>query len=95
MDKNKVTETFEDALETAKPEFENFFLAKFFQLDIQYGDEVCIVEFPVEEYMFNPQGSLHGGVISLAMDVSMGHLCKKYLGKHVTLEMRTQYLRGT
>ncbi|WP_246945153.1 PaaI family thioesterase [Bacillus pinisoli] len=85
--------TFEEAATTQKPDFETFFLAKFFQLDISYGEEKCVVKFPVEEYMFNPQGSLHGGVISFVLDVSMGHLTKKFLGKAVTLEMKTQYLR--
>jgi acyl-CoA thioesterase len=95
MNNEGVKSLVDDALKTQKPEFEQFFLAKFFQLDIKYGEETCIVEFPVEEYMYNPQGSLHGGVISFALDVSMGHLCKKFLGTALTLEMKTQYLRGT
>jgi uncharacterized protein (TIGR00369 family) len=93
MNKEHLTNVFEEAVTTQQPEFGKFFLAKFFQLDVSYGDETCLVKFPVEEYMFNPQGSLHGGVISLALDVSMGHLSKKFLGTAVTLEMKTQYLR--
>jgi hypothetical protein len=43
--------------------------------------------------MHNPQGSLHGGVIAIALDVSMGHLLHRFLRTGVTLEMKTQYLR--
>ncbi|SDI41578.1 PaaI family thioesterase [Paenibacillus naphthalenovorans] len=85
---------FEEAMATQANDFETFFLARFFDLKFKYGDEVCIVEAPVENYMFNPQGTLHGGVISFILDVSMGHLCKKFLGSAVTLEMKTQYLSG-
>jgi uncharacterized protein (TIGR00369 family) len=51
------------------------------------------VEVPVHDFMFNPQGSLHGGVIAFAMDVSMGHLIKRTFARPgITLEMKTQYL---
>jgi uncharacterized protein (TIGR00369 family) len=39
--------------------------------------------------MFNPQGSLHGGVLATALDISMGHLLK--YGAGATLEMKVQY----
>jgi uncharacterized protein (TIGR00369 family) len=52
------------------------------------------VEVPVRDFMFNPQGSLHGGVIAFALDVSMGHLIRRTIGRPgITLEMKTQYLR--
>ncbi|GAB7388624.1 PaaI family thioesterase [Bacillaceae bacterium] len=93
MDKETVRRNFESALENHANEFEKFFLARFFDLRISYEDERCIVEVPVADYMFNPQGSLHGGVIAFILDVSMGHLCKKVLGTAVTLEMKVQYFR--
>ncbi|MFC0270470.1 PaaI family thioesterase [Metabacillus herbersteinensis] len=74
-------------------DFEEFFLVKFFGLTFSYGEETCIINLESDEYMFNPQGSLHGGVISFIMDVSMGHLCKKFIGTAVTLEMKTQFVR--
>ena len=43
--------------------------------------------------MSNPQGSLHGGVMAFAMDVSMGHLCNKFLNTSVTLDTTTRFLR--
>jgi acyl-coenzyme A thioesterase PaaI-like protein len=30
---------------------------------------------------------MHGGVITTAMDVSMGHLCHRFLSTAVTIEM--------
>lgn len=94
MNKELAEMKFTTALEQQKPEFENFFLARFFDLQISYGDETCIVEVEVNDYMFNPQGSLHGGVISFILDVSMGHLCHKFSATAVTLEMKTQYLKA-
>jgi uncharacterized protein (TIGR00369 family) len=58
-----------------------FFLARFLGLEISYGDEVCVVEIEVRDFMFNPQGSLHGGVIAFALDVAMGHLIKRSIGR--------------
>ena len=74
MDKNAATSAFQNAIETHIPAFETFFLAKLFGARISYAAESCIVDIPVNDFMFNPQGSLHGGVIAFALDVSMGHL---------------------
>ncbi len=93
MDENAATSAFQNAIETHVPAFETFFLAKFFGAHISYTDETCIVEIPVNDLMFNPQGSLHGGVIAFALDVSMGHLLNHTSGPGMTLEMKTQYLR--
>ena len=94
MDEDAARLAFEEALRTQRPDFGTFFLAKLFGLEISYTDDSCIVELPVREFMFNPQGSLHGGVIAFALDVSMGHLIKRTIGRPgITLEMKTQYLR--
>ncbi len=94
MDENAATSAFQNAIETHVPAFETFFLAKFFGAHISYTDETCIVEIPVNDFMFNPQGSLHGGVIAFALDVSMGHLIHHTIGRAaITLEMKTQYMR--
>lgn len=87
-------EIFESALASQKPEFGNFFLAKLLQLDIRFDNEVCYVALPVAPYLFNPQGSLHGGIIAMATDISMGHLIHHVTGKGgSTIEMKLQYLR--
>jgi uncharacterized protein (TIGR00369 family) len=94
MDENAATAAFQNAVETHVPAFETFFLAKFFGAQVSYTDETCIVEIPVNDFMFNPQGSLHGGVIAFALDVSMGHLIHHTIGRAaITLEMKTQYMR--
>ncbi|MDP8917825.1 MAG: PaaI family thioesterase [Pseudomonadota bacterium] len=94
MDKNAATSAFQNAIETHVPAFETFFLAKLFGARISYAAESCIVDISVNDFMFNPQGSLHGGVIAFALDVSMGHLIHHVTKRAaVTLEMKTQYMR--
>ena len=94
MDEDAAREAFEEALRTHRPDFGTFFLARLFGLEISYTDDTCLVEVPVRDFMFNPQGSLHGGVIAMALDISMGHLIKHSVGRPgITLEMKTQYLR--
>ena len=55
--------------------------------------EVCRVTFPVADVLRNPQGSLHGGVMASAMDISMGHLVAKVAGPGATIEMKIQFMR--
>ncbi len=94
MDETAAKEAFETALRTHRPDFETFFLARLFGLEISYGPESCIVEFPVRDFLFNPQGTVHGGVTAFALDVSMGHWIKHSTGRGgLTLEMKIQYLR--
>lgn len=95
MDADLVRDRFETAVREHEPEFEKFFLARFFGFDVGYDDdeETCRVEIPHADYMNNPQGSLHGGVIATAMDISMGHLLNRFLRPGVTLQMNTQYVR--
>lgn len=85
---------FEAALDGHEPEFERFFLLRFFGLSVSYGSQTCRVDFPGEQLMFNPQGSLHGGVLVLAMDVSMGHLLANEATPGVTLDLHTNFVRG-
>lgn len=92
---------FEDALEGHAQDFETFFLARMLGLSFEYlpetaGDaekEVCRLTFPVTDMLRNPQGSLHGGVMATAMDISMGHLVKKVAGPGATIEMKVQFMR--
>lgn len=94
MDKVLVRRAFESALEKHQPKFERFFLAGFFGLDISYGEDNCLIEFDAADFMFNPQGSVHGGVIAFVLDVSMGHLIHHATGRPgTTLAMTTNYLR--
>ena len=94
LDHEVLRARFEDALAHHEPEFERFFLLRFFGLSVSYGPETCRVDIPVDRSMFNPQDSLHGGVIVLALDVSMGHLLRNEGKQGVTVELHTNFLRA-
>ena len=94
MDEAAARRVFDNAVLTHKPAFEHFFLARLFGLRISYPGDLCRVDFEVSDFMFNPQGSLHGGIVAFALDVAVGHLIHHATGRAgVTLEMKTQYLR--
>jgi uncharacterized protein (TIGR00369 family) len=93
MDHDAARQAFEHALATHSPGFGTFFLARLLNLDITYGEDTCTVQMPIQDFMYNPQGSLHGGLIGTVMDISMGHLLTHAVGTGMTLEMRTQFLR--
>lgn len=76
-------------------EFGSFFLSRFLQLGITYDDaeQTCTVVLPYAAHLCNPQGSVHGGIVTTALDISMGHLCKRYLSAAVTIEMQMRFFR--
>lgn len=94
MDEQAIRAAFEDALATHEPAFERFFMARLLDLRFEYESERCIVDFVAKDFMFNPQGTLHGGVIATVMDISMGHLLRKLQGPGSTLEMKVQYVKA-
>jgi uncharacterized protein (TIGR00369 family) len=94
MDELVARESFEHALKTHKPEFEHFFLSRLLGLSFEYPEGQCVITFEAKDFMFNPQGSLHGGVITTVLDISMGHLLKHVLGAGTTLEMKTQFVKA-
>lgn len=92
MDVDAARQMFDRAVEEEAPEFERFFLSKFFGLEFTYrDDETLRIDLPVRDFMFNPRHSLHGGVTMFVFDISMGHLCNHFLSRTVTLEMKTQF----
>ena len=84
-------EAFEQALATHKQDFGEFFLVRFYGMEVEYTDEECRIGFEVKDFMLNPQGGLHGGVTAFVLDISMGHLLWKKSGPGTTLEMKVQY----
>ena len=72
--------------------FGSFYLSRFLGFKVSYKDDECLVNFEAKSPMFNPQGTLHGGIIATAMDVSMGHLLHHTTGVGATLEMNVKYL---
>jgi uncharacterized protein (TIGR00369 family) len=94
IDEPAARAAFEYALAHYEQDFGTFFLARLFGLEVVFpDDETCVVTLEVKDFMFNPQGTLHGGVIAFVLDISMGHLLKHSMGAGMTLEMKTQYLR--
>ncbi|MDQ3400715.1 MAG: PaaI family thioesterase [Chloroflexota bacterium] len=92
MDEEAARRAFENALATYRQDFGTFFLARLLGLEITYPGETCVITFEPADFLFNPQGTLHGGVIAAVMDISMGHLLNRASGPGTTLEMKTQYL---
>lgn len=92
---------FDNVIETHEQAFESFFFARFLGLSFAYlpqdapdaEKEVCRLTFPVTDMLRNPQGSLHGGAMASAMDISMGHLVKKIAGPGATIELKVQFMR--
>lgn len=93
MDEAAARRAFEEALRTYEEGFGTFFLARLLGLDITYPEDTCVVAFDAADFLFNPQGTLHGGVIATVLDIAMGHLLNRASGPGATLEMKTQYLR--
>ncbi|WP_454689011.1 PaaI family thioesterase [Achromobacter aloeverae] len=94
MDENAARRAFEVALSTQRPVFEEFFLARLLDLKFEYQEDRCVITFGIQDFMLNPQGSLHGGIIATVMDISMGHLLNHVQGPGTTLEMKTQYVKA-
>ena len=91
MDKSGVQDLVETAIGDGRHEFGSFFLSRLFGMAVSYEGDACVVSFEVKPFMYNPQGSLHGGVLAMALDISMGHLLKQHFGAGATLEMKVQY----
>lgn len=84
-----------DAAADETQEFGNFFLSRFLGLEIEYDDteQSCTIRLPYAPHLGNPQGSVHGGIITTVMDISMGHLCHRYLSTAMTVEMQMRFFR--
>ena len=83
---------FERAAAGTQEAFGDFFLARFLGLEITYPGDACEVAFEAQDFLFNPQGTLHGGVLATALDIAMGHLIHRHAGSGTTLEMKVQFL---
>jgi uncharacterized protein (TIGR00369 family) len=92
VDLDQARAAFTRAAAGEREVFGDFFLTRLFGFDITFPAEACEVAFEVQDFMFNPQGTLHGGVLATALDISMGHLIHRHAGPGTTLEMKVQYL---
>ena len=95
LDADRVADLARAAAEDPAQEFGSFFLSRFLDLDINYDDDeqTCTVVLPYAPHLCNPQGSVHGGVVTTALDISMGHLCHRFLSTAVTIEMQMRFFR--
>ena len=59
---------------------------------VSYEGDTCIVQFDATPGLANPRGTLHGGMLATAMDISMGHLLQRTVGAGATVEMKVQYM---
>jgi uncharacterized protein (TIGR00369 family) len=82
----------ERATSENRQEFNSFFLSRLLGFEVTYPGNECVVEFEASPTLFNPQGTLHGGVLATAMDISMGHLLRHRASAGTTLEMKIQYV---
>lgn len=101
VDEDAARAHFEAALEGHNQAFETFLFARFLGLSFDYlpkdapdaEKDTCRLTFEVTDVLKNPQGSLHGGAMCSAMDISMGHLVNKVAGPGATIEMKVQFMR--
>jgi uncharacterized protein (TIGR00369 family) len=94
IDETAARAAFEQALAGYEQDFGKFFLARLFGLELSYTGETCRIDFDLKDFMFNPQGGLHGGISAFVLDISMGHLLHRSSGAGTTLEMKVQYLKA-
>jgi uncharacterized protein (TIGR00369 family) len=92
VDRASAQSMIERALSDPRQQFGSFFLSRLLGFRVSYEGERCIVAFDATPALFNPQGTLHGGILTTAMDVSMGHLLHHVDGAGATLAMTVQFL---
>ena len=94
IDEAATRAAFEHALATYDQDFGKFFLARLFGTEFEYTEDACKISFDVKDFMSNPRGALHGGVIAFVLDISMGHLLQRVVGAGATVEMKVQYIKA-
>src|SRR5262245_23408222 len=94
IDEAAAQAAFDNALATYDQDFGKFFLTRLFGMEFEYLEDACRISFDLKDFMFNPQGGLHGGVIAFVLDISMGHLLRRKAGAGTTVEMKVQYLKA-
>lgn len=92
VDRAKARAAFDRAAAGTREVFDDFFLTRLLGLEITYPGDACEVAFEVQDFMFNPRGSVHGGVLATALDICMGHLINHEVSPGATLELKVQYV---
>lgn len=94
VDRRAAADAFDRAMASHVQRPGTFFLARLLGLEIAYAPGRCVIEFEIRDFMLNPRGSLHGGILCLVLDVSMGHLMLNEGKGGATLELKTQFARA-
>jgi hypothetical protein len=68
MNRDDAQRILETAVGDGSHEFGSFFLSRLFGMKVAYEGELYIVSFEVKQFLYNPQSSLHGGVLATALD---------------------------
>lgn len=91
MSRDTARERIDTAFETYH---RSFFLIELLGLEISYRDDLCLVRFPVDDFLCDPEGAYPGGLLATVMDVAMAHLCK-HLNGHAgaTITLNAEFLR--
>lgn len=92
VDQTKALAAFQRAAAGTQEVFGDFFLTRLLGFEITYPGDTCVVAFDVQDFMFNPRGTVHGGIMATALDIAMGHLINHNGGPGATLEMNIQYI---
>jgi uncharacterized protein (TIGR00369 family) len=93
VDQARARAAFDRAAASTEEVFGDFFLSRLMGFEVTYPPDACEVAFEVEDFLFNPRGTLHGGVLATALDIAMGHLIHRQTGgPGTTLELKIQYL---
>ncbi|OLO26393.1 hypothetical protein BTR23_23345 [Alkalihalophilus pseudofirmus] len=97
MDKEYVVEQAQRAAENTELAPQKAFLFNFFDFEFFYDDEKreCTIECPVSETMFNPFGTVHGGIYTYLADTAIGHLNFRFKDdNYVSLELKTTHMKA-
>ena len=71
-----------DETDTRGPSFNVMMRSRYESCD--FSSKTLTLSFPVEEYMRNPAGVMHGGAVAGAMDIAMGSLTFYLSGEYLT-----------
>lgn len=93
FDTNVFRTRVEEAIASSSPAFGSFFLFRLLGLQVSYTADSCTVRMPVDGWMHNPHGTLHGGIAATVIDVSMGHLMNHLGIRAVTSDLHVSYHR--
>jgi uncharacterized protein (TIGR00369 family) len=77
---------------------QKLFLFNLFDFSFSYDDEnkLCRIECPITEPMYNPLGTVHGGILTYLADTAIGHLNFRFKdAPYVSIELKTSYLKAS